>query len=1236
MELSHLFGLRGDLKNNVLYIDENTVMYPCGHTVVLFNQETRTQKFLFGTEKSEGITAIGLSQNKRYVAIAERGEKPTVSIYDVATMKRRRVIVCNDIEAEDIVHLSFSNDNKQLLVQASEPDWVLSMWAWEKNKCLVSTRASNMQGHEILLAEFCAWDSSVICILGENTLKFIRLVEGVVKPLSFVLKRDSQKYTCLVWLANDTLVVGSDTGELLVFENFEFKKTLPFMKHEGSRPKLEMLPIDSLRAYNGGFICGGPHSSLRFFESSEDPHEHFRHTKTLYVDSKPCKVTSMDISEDNLACSLSNNQTYLLNLSNTDIMRSDEIHFEMLSTSVHGPFIQDPKHGNLLGFTPSSSSFQITGLDSCTRKPLVATCGMDRVVRIWNYLDKTMVLSKEFQEEPHSLAFHPSGLHILVGFSDKLRLMNLLMDDIRTFKEFPIKSCKECAFSTGGQYFAVANGNSIQVFHSYTFECVYNLRGHAGRVNSISWTSDDRVIVSAGADGAVIRWSVKETKKDGGFISKTDNILCTASVDSDANVALCTSNPCTSIRELEMSSGNLIFQMNSDIAFEKFVVSKSGKRLYASMSSRSNLDQTLRVLKTGTLKTVSTVLSCGLPLTSNFESQLEQGNESLGEYSEEKETYKEGELHLDQVSHFTVHSEPVCRICTSHDDQYLFSVGYDGTLAIFQLPEEMDIGKKKNEKDTSSIAFAEEILVTKSDLEEKNTLMQELKNKVDELTLHNEYQLRLKDMNYNEKIKEVTCKFSDELEQDKEKYEALKREKISMESSFQDKLEALGTEHETEISNLEISFQSKIDTEVCRFDNLVKEGEAAARKWEEETSLLVESHDGQVNEITDLYEGKISSELATRDSIEQGKLTMVHTFEDNKLEVEDDANFEIEELKERYVSKLTIERESTLRLKGENGIMKKKFASLQRDIDEQKDRMRQLVERETDLYERIKGLEKDIHGHKKEIKEREETIQDKEKRIYDLKKKNQELEKFKFVLDYKIKELKRQIEPREKDISDMRTQIQEMDLELEQYQKSNAALDLMIGELKLKMEGMQKEITTQEKCIEVEKVTAKEYKREIEDTVTLLDDYRSLKSKIVEMYKSYCQSESKTEKVSEPPPNDYNRQREYLEKSVESLKRKLQKDMKLHQMDKMRLLRESSELTNEINVLRRELKSSRNALEKKQPDEHRIHEESNQQVVESSFVVSENNANREIELQRTQIQSLMTQIHKMELALGMK
>lgn len=46
----------------------------------------------------------------------------------------------------------------------------------------------------------------------------------------------------------------------------------------------------------------------------------------------------------------------------------------------------------------------------------------------------------------------------------------------------------------------------------------------------------------------------------------------------------------------------------------------------------------------------------------------------------------------------------------------------------------------------------------------QNTMMSDLKTRNDELKLENDYQLRLKDMNYNEKIKELTEKFIQEME----------------------------------------------------------------------------------------------------------------------------------------------------------------------------------------------------------------------------------------------------------------------------------------------------------------------------------------------------------------------------------------------------------------------------------------------------------------------------------------
>ena len=118
----------------------------------------------------------------------------------------------------------------------------------------------------------------------------------------------------------------------------------------------------------------------------------------------------------------------------------------------------------------------------CLRKPLVATCSMDKSIRIWNYESNTLEIQKDFQEEAYSVALHPSGLFLLAGFSEKLRLMNILLDDVRVFKEFAIRGCRECAFANGGHMFAAVNNNLIQLYGAYSFENIQDLKGHNGKV----------------------------------------------------------------------------------------------------------------------------------------------------------------------------------------------------------------------------------------------------------------------------------------------------------------------------------------------------------------------------------------------------------------------------------------------------------------------------------------------------------------------------------------------------------------------------------------------------------------------------------------------------------------------------------------------------------------------------------------------------------------------------------
>ena len=193
-------------------------------------------------------------------------------------------------------------------------------------------------------------------------------------------------------------------------------------------------------------------------------------------------------------------------------------------------------------------------------------------------------------------------------------------------------------------------------------------------------------------------------------------------------------------------------------------------------------------------------------------------------------------------------------------------------------------------------------------------------------------------------------------------------------------------------------------------------------------------------------------------------------------------------MKARYEAKLAKERETTLRFKGENGIFKKKFNTLESRIEQQKEEKKALEEKDKVLRAQIESIEIEIQVHKRAIRDRDDTIGEKEKKIYELKKKNQELEKFKFVLDYKIKELKRQIEPRENEIKEMKEQIKEMDLELESYHKSNAQLDSMIGQLRAKLDEMQKSIMNKRRQLSDQNGSTTRMKNELHECVQYVQD----------------------------------------------------------------------------------------------------------------------------------------------------
>ncbi|KAF4750083.1 hypothetical protein FOZ62_006770, partial [Perkinsus olseni] len=133
-----------------------------------------------------------------------------------------------------------------------------------------------------------------------------------------------------------------------------------------------------------------------------------------------------------------------------------------------------------------------------------------------------------------------------------------------------------------------------------------------------------------------------------------------------------------------------------------------------------------------------------------------------------------------------------------------------------------------------------------------------------------------------------------------------------------------------------------------------------------------------------------------------------------------------------YESLLSHEKDEKIGLRGQAGIHKKHHEDLKRQMGYKEESLKNWLLQVQRRREKIEALVKDRAANIKEMEEREKTIEDKERRINDLRKQNQELEKFKFVLDYKIRELKGEIDPKSAEIAKMKTQITFMDAEIEE------------------------------------------------------------------------------------------------------------------------------------------------------------------------------------------------------------
>ncbi|XP_063263369.1 LOW QUALITY PROTEIN: cilia- and flagella-associated protein 57 [Prinia subflava] len=1127
-----VFGCRPRVAGGVCFLEEQVVLHAAGAGCLRLHLQHKWHNFIPGTEKSRGVRALAVSPDRRFLAVSEAaGEQPVLAVYELSAerARRRKVLAAEELPVRQSVSLAFSPDSRLLAAATGPPEGHLACWLWEKQQLAATVRVQPA-GDGPCQVSFNPQDNSQVCITGNGYFKLFKYSEGYLKQMN-LQRGEPENYLCHAWLSKEEVLCGTDKGKLSLFETGElhWETSLEYRKphrelaedtttkenesglafEENGLQQHSLPQISAVAAYSKGFACSPSPGVVLLFEKTKEK-EVYKESQEVWLpqdqfSTEPKKSGRQDItcicfspSEETMVVSTNKNQLYMFTMFSTKLVREKISYFA---------YMNFPLHSN-----------SITGLDMCIWKPILATCSLDRSVRIWNYRRNTLELCKEYQEEAYTVSLHPTGLFCLVGFSDKLRFINLLYEDMRVFKELAVKKCRECSFSNGGHLFAAVNGNVIQIYSSITFENVTNLKGHTGKVHAVKWSADDTKFVSCDTHGAVCEWNLFTGKKESECVLKTC-IYSSISLTYDAKIIFAVGSDRT-LKEISKSSIQHEVPAH-DVVYTTVAVSRSGRMIFVGTSL-------------GTVR----AMRYPLPLKKDF-------------------------------NEYQAHAGAVTKMTVTSDDQFLLTASEDGCIFIWKVHD-----KEGGEVKEQELEHAEEVLIMRSDIDEKNQAIQDLQVCVRDLQLESDYELHLKDMYCEGKIKALEENFTQEIESLKTKHQILEEEKEKWELQQQVQLSELMDKQAREVQRLESDSCKKLSMENEKYQELQVKSQKMEEEYEKQLHILEESKTKAVAELKEHYEKKLKHKSVLLVEAKENMRKQIEVHEEMEKQIYEEGDKEILELKNKYERQLLEEQESNTQLKGEIGVMNKRLNSLQKEL---KDRNRDIEEMRVEqqkLQGIIKSLEKDILALKTDIKDRTETILEKEKHIYDLKMKNQELQNFRFVLSSRIEEFKKQIESRESDIETMKKQISEMEEELEQFRKERTELKLNITHLQQKQRATAREVHREMEQKQHMETLIRRFKADLHNCVSSVSDSRKMKESIRELYTKYVHPSDMAEAQAEDADlrQQIKKQQEYNERHVAVLRKKAMKDKEMQHSAYMLIMKENVSLIKEINDLRQELR----------------------------------------------------------------
>eukprot|EP01083_Nonionella_stella_P033452 91592_1 len=386
---------------NINLLDDDTIIFIGGNSAQILNLKDNSKKIIFG-HSTAGIGSIAVSPDRKYFAVAEKGDFPNIFIYEYPSFDICRILRKGTECAYSDV--TFSNSGTKLASVGKFPDYMLTVWDWRQETVILRCKAFSQ---EVFHVDFSPVNEGRLITSGTGHIRFWKMASTFT---GLKLQGDIGKFGALdltdvsayAELPGGKVISGTETGNLLMwdgeFVQFEMIRKNNDSCHDGMIEFLHLNGTVLTSAGADGFIRQWDIAGIEFVEVPEnDPKYRLDPVKEFSIGDDASILHMLPRGEDG-DCWLVQDKNGRI----ADVNIKEDTTKELLNFHAHGI--------NAMAISPKGSHVAVTA-------------GQDGSVRCWDVRHKKVIYAREFEDPVTSLCWPPLSVDdknrtVLVGFSN--------------------------------------------------------------------------------------------------------------------------------------------------------------------------------------------------------------------------------------------------------------------------------------------------------------------------------------------------------------------------------------------------------------------------------------------------------------------------------------------------------------------------------------------------------------------------------------------------------------------------------------------------------------------------------------------------------------------------------------------------------------------------------------------------------------------------------------------------